>query len=282
MSSHAVVAECNVSNIAARGLQTGGGCLVSTSVAEPVRRAALLGGVAAVLVGCGGQTEAVTVTRPAPPSTVAPSTVTTAATPVPQSVTASAKKSVLPVVCGSPNTAEVDFEGTGFKVTRGVVTASHVVAACAAGAPIWFQIGFGSASGSVSTDDPTHDLALATYQSPDPSPQPLRAEAARPYVGEPLALIGIPGSLVPIPGFQGWVTVTRGIVLATHQTQQLTSAEGVRETLTDAIRVTTPGVLSGESGGPAIDAAGKVVGVIEGSGPGVATLTPVADLISLH
>jgi hypothetical protein len=33
---------------------------------------------------------------------------------------------------------------------------------------------------------------------------------------------------------------------------------------------------------PAIDAAGKVVGVIEGSGPDIATLTPVTDLTSLH
>jgi hypothetical protein len=56
----------------------------------------------------------------------------------------------------------------------------------------------------------------------------------------------------------------------------------VPETLTDAIRVTTSGTLSGESGGPAIDAAGKVVGVIEGGGFGFTTLTPVADLRSLY
>jgi hypothetical protein len=87
---------------------------------------------------------------------------------------------------------------------------------------------------------------------------------------------------VPLSGFQPNATITPGIVLATHQTQQLLSAEGVPETLTDAIPVTTSGTLSGESGGPAIDAAGKVVGVIEGGGLGVTTLTPVADLRSLH
>ena len=55
-----------------------------------------------------------------------------------------------------------------------------------------------------------------------------------------------------------------------------------RETLTDAIQVACPGVSPGESGGPAVDSAGKVVGVIEGSGSGIATLTPVTDLTSPH
>jgi S1-C subfamily serine protease len=249
-----------------------------------VRRAALLGGVAAVLVGCGGRTKTVTVTRP-PPSTAAALTAATRATAVSKSVEAIAEKSVVPVLCDNPlpgltSSTENGFTGTGFKVTHGVVTASHVVAACSTGATS-FHIGPGDASGSVSMRDPTHDLALLTYQSFEASPHPLHAESVPPYVGEPLALIGIPVTHAFIPGFQGYATVARGIVLATRATQQLTSADGQRETLTDAIRVAGPGILPGESGGPAIDAAGKVVGVIEGSGSGVATLTPVADLTSL-
>ena len=131
--------------------------------------------------------------------------------------------------------------------------------------------------------DSRHDLALLTVNDARSWIPPLQLETAGPRVGEPLALIGIPAaSQFPLSGFQANATITPGIVLATQQTQQLRSADGVPETLTDAIRVTTSGTLSGESGGPAIDAAGKVVGVIEGGGLGVTTLTPVADLRSLH
>jgi S1-C subfamily serine protease len=199
---------------------------------------------------------------------------------VPEHLTASAEKSVLPVFCFSPDTGP-SFVGTGFMVTGGVVTASHVVAACPAGATIQFSPG----GGSVVMADSRHDLALVSYESPlgGSSPRPLQTESARPRVGERLALIGIPAaSQFPLSGFQDRATITPGIVVATHQTQQLLSAEGVPETLTDAIRVRTSGTMSGESGGPAIDAGGKVVGVIEGGGLGFTTLTPVADLRSLH
>ena len=46
--------------------------------------------------------------------------------------------------------------------------------------------------------------------------------------------------------------------------------------------VAVPGVVQGESGGPAVNSAGRVVGVIVGSAPGIATLTPVTYLKSLH
>lgn len=97
------------------------------------RRAGLLGGVAAVLVGCGGQTKIAMVARPAAHLIVAPSAVTTTATAVPESVAARAEKSVLPMFCFSPQAV-----GTGFVVASGVVTASHVVAACPAGATFQF------------------------------------------------------------------------------------------------------------------------------------------------
>ena len=56
---------------------------------------------------------------------------------------------------------------------------------------------------------------------------------------------------------------------------------GTGRGLRDAILVAVPGVVQGESGGPAVNSAGRVVGVIVGSAPGIATLTPVTSLTSL-
>ena len=200
-------------------------------------------------------------------------------------VTSMVKASVLPVFCPGSDAGD-GFEGTGFWVRNGVVTASHVVAACPPGTTIDVGDGLG---GTVSTDDRSHDLALVTYQSlgyrapnTSPDPKPLRLESRPAYVGEPLALLGIPA--LPVFGnpFKREVIVATGHVVATNRTQVVTSANGAPETLRDAIEVAVPGVVSGESGGPAIDSAGKVVGVIEGSAFGLTTLTPVTDLASLR
>jgi S1-C subfamily serine protease len=165
------------------------------------------------------------------------------------------------------------------------VTASHVLAAC----PPAATIGLGDGTSTVLTNDPTRDLALVRYPSPaftensrNPDPKPLQPESRPAYLGEPLALVGIPA--VPLLGnpFTPQVTVLQGTVVATNHPQVLTRAEGTSETLRDAIQVACLGVAPGESGGPAVDSAGKVVGVIEGSGSGLATLTPVTDLTSLH
>lgn len=216
--------------------------------------------------------------------TAAPSTAASV-TPVWGPVTARVKRSVLPVFCSGANAAD-GFVGTGFRVSDGVVTASHVAAACPRATAISFE---GETFGTVSADDPGHDLALVTYQSEayplentDPDPTPLRPESRAAYVGEPLALLGIPALALLGSPFKRQVTVVTGHVVATNRTQVLTSATDTRETLKDAIEVAVPGVASGESGGPAVNLAGKVVGVIEGSASGITTLTPVTDLTSPH
>ena len=98
----------------------------------------------------------------------------------------------------------------------------------------------------------------------------------------PHRLLGIPA--FPLLGnpFKRQVTVVIGYVVATDRTRVLTSGKGARETLRDAILFAVPGVVQGESGGKAVDLAGNVVGVIEGSAPEIATLTPVSDLTSPH
>jgi S1-C subfamily serine protease len=202
---------------------------------------------------------------------------------MPERVIARVKKSVRSVYCDRPNVL-ADFTGTGFFIASGFVTASHVVAACPAGARLLLGLDHDldpDYSGTVSIDDRTHDLALMARQALDSRGRPLRLESAPAYVGEPLALIGVPG-LSGFSSFQSRLEVVPGKVVATNRTVQLTLSAGGRETLTDAIQVAAEGVVAGESGGPAIDAAGNVVGVIEGSGPGIATLSPAMDLLSLH
>jgi S1-C subfamily serine protease len=250
-----------------------------------VRRIALAGVLILVVAGCGGQAKTVTGVGSALAATAAPSN-SKAASPVPGPVTSRVEKSVLQVYCfsGVPGSG---FVGTGFRVRTGVVTASHVLVAC----PPATTIGLGDGTGTVSINDRTHDLALLWYQSPDPlrnsrnpDPKPLQLESRPAYVGERLALLGIPA--VPLLGnpFTPQITVVQGTVVATNRTRVLTRTDGGRELLTDAIEVACPGVFPGESGGPAVDSAGKVVGVIEGSGfgSGIATLTPMTDLTSLH
>jgi S1-C subfamily serine protease len=265
-----------------------------TGSRRSVRTVALGGVLAAVLAGCGGQTAtvtgdasdlastAVTGDTSAPALPVAPST-TRPARPVPGAVTGRVTRSVLPVSCSDPNAGD-GFVGTGFRTKNGVVTASHVVGACPSGTTISFGYGYGT----VSTDDPTHDLAVIdqveVYTNPDtdPNPKPLQLEPRPAYVGQSLALLGIPA--VPSFGspFMRSVTVVPGTVVATHHAQVLTSAQGTRTTLKDTIEVAVPGIAHGQSGGPAIDSAGKVVGVIAGSVSGIATLTPAPHLMSVH
>jgi S1-C subfamily serine protease len=225
------------------------------------RTVALGAAVAAFLAGCGGESETVTGDPSASSSVAAPAT-EGEDSPAWGPVTASVMQSVLPVFCSDANAAD-GFVGTAFRVSNGAVTASHVVAACRPGTTI--SIGGGTGTGTVSTNDRTHDLALVKYQRPwdpmqntDPDPTPLRLESRAAHVGEPLALLGIPE--FPLLGnpFKRQVTVVTGHVLATNRTQVLRSDTETPETLKDAIEVVVPGVAPGESGGPAIDLAGRL------------------------
>lgn len=261
----------------------------------PARTAALGGVLAAVLAGCGGQTgtltgdasdpalTAVAGDTSAPALTVMPST-PSSARPVPGAVTGRVTGSVLPVSCSADPNAGDGFVGTGFRTKHGVVTASHVVGACPSGTTISFGYGYGT----VSIDDPAHDLAVVdqsgVYPNPDTdlSPKPLQLEPKPAFAGQGLALLGIPA--LPSLGspFKRPVTVVPGTVVATHHAQLLTSAQGARRTLQDTIEVAVPGTAHGQSGGPAVDSAGKVVGVIVGGVSGIATLTPATHLKSVQ
>ena len=104
-----------------------------------VRRIALAGVLILVIAGCGGQVTTVTDGGSTPAATAASST-TTAARPLPGPVISSVAKSVLPVSCFNTDSAS-GLVGTGFRFRTGVVTASHVLAACPPATP--FQLGAG-------------------------------------------------------------------------------------------------------------------------------------------
>ena len=197
----------------------------------------------------------------------------TASGVVPASVVQRAESSVITVRCVNTNISANQMSeatGTGFVTLEGVVTAAHVVSSCAYAGP--GSVSAGPFVVSVSRDDPAHDLALIAASN---AGVPLALHGALPTAAEPVELLGLAGSST------GVVTPIAGTVLGTHATVTLYAENGSHETLTDAIVVTANGVIPGDSGGPAIDSAGRVIGVVEGAGGGRVYLTPAAQIASL-
>jgi S1-C subfamily serine protease len=216
-----------------------------------------------MLAGCGGSSRtdsvvATTGTRNAGSTTAE----------VPPPAIMAAERSIVPVRCTLPN--GLQHTGSGFQVANGFVTASHVVAQCANGGGST-TFGAGVAA-TIAVNDPQHDIAL--IQSVSILPR-LRLETARVFVGERIVLLGIPGGEQTADAFPSPVY---GTIVATDRPVTLTGEPSER--LNDAIEVAIAGgeALPGNSGGPAIDAAGKAVGVIEGASSGLAILTPITDL----
>jgi Trypsin-like peptidase domain len=258
-----------------------------------IPRRAMLGVGAAMLAGCGAGSRTVTITatptRTTPISTTAKTTPTTRArssqVPVSASVIARTENAVVDAGCsttGQTGVARTEL-GTAFAIVPGntslFITASHVAAMCVGG-----SMGANDATVAVTEDDVTHDVAV--LQETDGGPPvvlgALRLSTGAVHVGELVALIGYSGQTGALrKKVDRPLSAVPGIVTATNRPQTLTSPQGLRETLADTIEVAAPGVMPGESGGPAIDAAGKVVGVIEGTGEGFVALTPSADVIAL-
>ena len=235
--------------------------------------------IAAALDGCGSTSGTATSSHPST-STTSPASAATPTT-VPESIIASAEHSITPVACGTQNTDTGDRYssiGTGFQTPNGIVTASHVVADCAPTAGGQAVIGGrGEIIARVEGTDPSHDVAIMQSSG---WLRPLNLATAPAYVGEPVALIGIPGS-TSYGGNPLQFIPVQGTVIKIGTTETLTLPSGI-ETLSDAIDVSAAGVAPGYSGGSAVDAAGNVVGVIEGSTSQVVSLTPASDVVSLQ
>lgn len=188
-----------------------------------------------------------------------------------------AMRSVARITC---TTTYGEYLGTGFATDAGVVTAAHAVSACA-GPRDHVVIKFPYPRGQqilyrthVTKIDRLHDLALLPGR-PALRSRILSLARSQPRIGEIVDLIGFPGldDIRPVADY--------GPITPVEQRQLVRLPSG-QETLPNALVIVISGNKEGESGGPGINAAGRVVGVIEAGGGGVADLTPAAEMRALR
>jgi serine protease Do len=183
-------------------------------------------------------------------------------------VIATAEQAVVRVRCTTSN-GETTASGTGFKAASNgyIVTAAHAVRACSQNG----TVRAGTQEGFLSQFDPTHDLAFVNSPDSNTPPQ-LPLANGPPTVGESVAILGYPGSTDELETQQATIS---GI----NETATTNADPGYSETLTDAIAVNNS-IGRGGSGGPAINARGEVVGVVEIGTPehGTGYLTPASDI----
>ena len=129
--------------------------------------------------------------------------------------------------------------GSGFFVTGDrVVTNNHVTEGCTR-----LRVG-GKSAGRLLNSDPSNDLALVSLQDRSPDAATLRVGKVR--LGESALVAGY-----PLSGLLSGFNVTMG---------NISSLAGVRGD-TRLVQITAP-VQPGNSGGPLLDAAGRLIGVV--------------------
>ena len=129
--------------------------------------------------------------------------------------------------------------GTGFFVSaERVVTNNHVIEGCTR-----LRVG-GKSGGLLLNSDPRNDLALISLQDRSPDSATLRTGKVR--IGEAALVAGY-----PLSGLLSGFNVTTG---------NISSLAGVRGD-TRLVQITAP-VQPGNSGGPLLDATGRLIGVV--------------------
>lgn len=138
---------------------------------------------------------------------------------------------------GLGSRTHADSTGSGFRVARGaIVTNHHVVNGCS-------RLSVNGVAAEVRGSDARSDLALLNSTVPGPSTS-LRAR--RVAVGEPVAVAGY-----PLRGLLSGFNMTTGT---------LSSLSGMGGD-TRLVQITAP-VQPGNSGGPVLDSAGNLMGVV--------------------
>jgi S1-C subfamily serine protease len=164
-------------------------------------------------------------------------------------ITATSTRQVPTTPFTPPSEENVQSLGSGFVIdSRGdIVTNDHVVAG-ATGVRVGFSGGSSYPAKVVGTDA-SSDLAVLRVDAPSSALHPLGFDSsANVQVGEPVFAIGNPFGLDR--------TLTAGIVSATGRDIQ--APDGL--TIPDSIQTDAP-INHGNSGGPLLDAQGRVVGV---------------------
>jgi len=137
----------------------------------------------------------------------------------------------------APTSARADATGSGFRVARGaIVTNHHVIEGCK-------RLRVNGIAAQVRGSDERNDLALLNTNFPGENAT-LRAQRAA--VGEPVAVAGF-----PLRGLLSGFNMTTG---------NLSSLSGIGGD-TRLIQITAP-VQPGNSGGPVLDSAGNLMGVV--------------------
>ncbi len=219
---------------------------------------------ALITLVCGGLAGALVGHRAAPATVVSPipqaAAVTSDTTLTPAAlyrrdapgvavITATTTKQVAGSFFTPPATEKVQSLGSGFVIDgKGdIVTNDHVVAGASG-----VRVGFGSGStypAKVVGADPGSDLAVVHVNAPSSALHPLAFDSSSAVVpGDPVYAIGNPFGLDR--------TMTAGIVSATGRDIQ--APNGL--TIPNSIQTDAP-INHGNSGGPLLDAAGRVVGV---------------------
>ncbi|UPM44585.1 trypsin-like peptidase domain-containing protein (plasmid) [Halocatena salina] len=150
------------------------------------------------------------------------------------------------------NAAGQDGQGSGFLFRdRHIITNAHVVSDMN---EVHVRFSKGEwRSASITGVDPSSDLAVVTVQQLPDYPTPLSLRSDQPPVGTEVVAIGTPF------GLEG--SMTAGLVSGVDR---LIPAPN-DYTIPDAIQTSAP-VNPGNSGGPLMDLAGQVVGVVSSGG----------------
>jgi putative serine protease PepD len=229
----------------------------SAGSGRPRWRRRVVAGVAALaLVLSSGVAGAYATTRledrPAAVATAAATTVTTGTA---GGSLADAAAAVAPsVVAITVQAGGQEAEGSGVVLTAdgAILTNNHVVQALGSGATITVELSDGTtAPARVVGTDPVTDLAVIQAEGVSGLRPATIADSDTLEVGDTVLALGSP------LGLEG--SVTAGIVSALHRT--ITVGDGRSgETIDDAVQ-TDAAIDPGNSGGPLVDAAGRVVGI---------------------